>query len=83
MRPARAAVEPGVDPGALERILEQAEILTRRAQEHRHFVEANTGARFVEDASGDLDTFAALAGRREQAHVAARRAFSWLPRREE
>ena len=55
MRPAGAAVEPGRDAGARERVLEQADVLARRAQEHRHLVERHAGARLVQDAPGDLD----------------------------
>ena len=39
VRAARAAIEPGADARALERVLEQAEVFARRAQEDRHLVE--------------------------------------------
>ena len=71
MRPAGAAIEPGGDAGALEGVLEQAEILARRAQEHRHLVELHALPRFGEDPAGDLDAFAPFARRGEQPDVAA------------
>ena len=78
-----AAIEPGVDARALERVLEQAEILARRAQEHRHLVELHAAARLVENAPRDLDALASLAWRREEPDVAARLALGRLARGEE
>ena len=41
VRPPRAAIEPGVDAGPLERVLDQAQVLARRAEEDRNLVEAD------------------------------------------
>ena len=51
------------------RVLEQAEVVLRRAQQHRHLVEADTLRCLVEHAANDLDGFAAFARRRKQADV--------------
>ena len=47
----------------------QAEVLARRAEEHRHLVEADAAARLVEHVARDLHGLAAFAGGREEDHV--------------
>ena len=79
----RAAVEPGVDARPLERVLDQAQVFARRAQEDRDLVEAHAAAHLVENAPRDLDALASLAWRREEPDVALRLALSRLARGEE
>ena len=71
MRAARAAAEPDRDPRAREGVLDEAEVLARRAQEHGHLVEAHAAARLVEHVARDLDGLAALAGGGEEDDVVA------------
>ena len=66
MRAARAAIEPAADAGALERVLEQAVVVLRRADEDGHLVERHARARFAQNTAGDLDALASLARRREE-----------------
>ena len=73
IRASRTAIEMGGHSGARERVLEQTQILLRRAQTHGHLVEWDTGRRFVERPSGNLERLARFAWRREQTHVAGRR----------
>src|SRR5690606_24456298 len=75
MRPFGAAIEIRLDAGAAERVLEQADVPLRRAQQDRDLVEADTVADFGEDPARDLDAFAPFAGSREEARLAAGRAF--------
>ena len=79
MRPAGAAIEPARNAGAIERVLEQADIVAGRSQHHRDLVEAHTGARLLQDPARDLDALAALARRGEEPHFAGRLAFRRLP----
>ena len=58
-------------------MFEKAEILERRAQDDRHFIERHTALRFVEDATDDLDRLAPFPRRREQRDVAG----AFAPRR--
>ena len=71
---ARAAIEPGRHARAVEGVLEQPEIVLRRAQHDRHVVERHAARGFVEDAAGDLERLAPFARRGEEAHVAGLRA---------
>ena len=64
----RAAMEPGGNAGAIERVLEHAEIGLRRAQQHRHLIERHAALGFLQQAARNLDRFAAFARRREQHH---------------
>ena len=56
-------------------MLEQAEVVTRRSKKHGHLIEWHAASGFVEHAADDLDRLAPFAGRREQAHIAARLAL--------
>src|SRR5437867_1447137 len=78
MRTSRAAVEPGGDAGAAERMLEESGIALRRADEDRHLVEAHAAARLLQDASRDLDAFTPFAGRGEELERAIGLARRWL-----
>ncbi len=51
-------------------MLQEADVLLRRAQEDRHLIEAHPTSGFIEDTAHDLDSFASFARRREQADVA-------------
>ena len=61
--PASAAFEIDGHARARARVLEQPEILLRRAQEDRHFIERHAGRRLVQHAAHDLEGFASFAGR--------------------
>ena len=75
--PARAAIEVHRDAAARAGVLEQPEVLLRRAQEHGHLVERHAAAGFVQHAPHDLDRFAPFARRREQHDVAGPLALGW------
>src|SRR5687767_6110578 len=83
MRPARAAIEPGVDSRTLEGILEKPEIIAGRSEKDRHFVEPHACARFVENPARDLDALPPLAGSRKEPHVSLPDPLGWLRCREE
>jgi hypothetical protein len=76
IRTAGAAIEVHGHAAPRARVLEQSEVLLRRAEEHRHLVERHTAARLVEDPAHDLDRFTPFARRRKHHHVARA-----LPRR--
>ena len=65
-RTACAATEPGRHPRAAQGMLDQADVVLRRAHEHRHLVESHAGARLAQDSSGDLDRLSSLARRGEE-----------------
>jgi hypothetical protein len=73
----RAAVEVDRHITARAGVLEEAEILPWRAQQHRHLVEAHAPRRFVEDAPDDFHRFTPFAGGREHTHVACPLARRW------
>ena len=52
---AGAALEPARNPGAIEGILEQADVISRAAQHHRDAIEAHPGARLLHDPAGNFD----------------------------
>ncbi len=83
MWPTRAAVEPGVDACPLERVLDQAEVLARRSQEHGDLVEPHASADFLENPTRDLHALAPFAGGREELDVSERLTCGWLPAGEE
>jgi hypothetical protein len=66
MRPPRAAIEPHRHIGAAERVLQQAEVTARGADEDCHLVERNTVPRFLQHAAGDLDAFSPFAWSRKE-----------------
>ena len=70
IRPARAAIEVHRHAAARAGVLEQAEVLLRRAQKHGHLVERHAALRFVEHAPDDLHRLASFARRGEQHDVA-------------
>ena len=80
VRPPRAAIEPGVDAGALERVFNEAQVFARRAQEDGHLVEPDAALRLVENPPGDFHALAPFTGRREEPDVAARHALRRLAR---
>ena len=69
--------------GAIERMLEHAEIGLRRAQQDRHLVERHSAIRLLQQAPGDLDRFAAFTGSGEQHHRIVGRARRWRVDREQ
>ena len=60
-----ATIEVRGDPGTGERMLQQPDIVLRRADDDRHFVETDAAIGFFQDPAGDLDAFAAFARRRK------------------
>ena len=76
IRTPRAAIEIHGDAAARARVLEQPEILLRRAEEHGHLVERHAGGGFVKHTPDDLHRLASLAGRRKQDDVARALALS-------
>src|SRR5262245_31272686 len=60
------AIEPRLYPSALQRVLEQTEVVLRRADENRHLVESDARSRMLEDATSHLDAFAPLSRRRKE-----------------
>ena len=72
MRAARAALEVHRHAGALERVLEQAGIVLRRAERDRHAIERHAAARLAQDPARDFDRLAAFARRREQLDLVER-----------
>ena len=81
--PAGAPIEPRRNPRTRERVADEADVIARRPHEHRHLVEGDSGARFVQDPPCDLDALAPFAGRRKEPHVAERVTFRRLTRREQ
>ena len=61
-------MEPRRNARAIERVFEHAEIDLRRAQQHGDVVERHAAGGLLQNAPGDLDRFAAFAGRGEQDH---------------
>ena len=76
-----AAMKPGGNAGALERVFEHAEIGLRRAQQDRHLIERHAARGFLHQASRDLDRLSAFAGRREQHHGIVRARLQAAARR--
>ena len=62
MRTAGAAVEPGRNACAAQRMFEQAEVTLRRPDEDCHLIEANAAPRLFQNASSNLDALTAFAG---------------------
>src|SRR4051812_38117777 len=83
MRTPCAAIEPGGDAGAIERVLEQADIALRRPQEHRDLVERDASSGLLENAARDLHALASFTGSGEERDVAASIADRWLARGEQ
>ena len=67
---ARAAGEPGRDARAAQRGLEVPGVDIRRPHQDGHAVEPHAARRLLQDAAGDLDALAPLAGGREERDVA-------------
>ena len=74
--PAGAAIEVHGHTTARARVLQQTEVLLRRAEEHRHLVERHAAAGLVENPAHDLDGFASFARRREHHDVAGALTYS-------
>ena len=75
MRAAGSTIEIRRNPGAAQRMLEDAKILLRRSDENRHLVEAHATRRFLEKPARDLDALAAFARRRKPHELARSIAF--------
>jgi hypothetical protein len=73
MRATGAAAEGGGYAGACERVLQEAQILTRRAQQHGHLVEAHAAARLVEQVPRDFHGLAPFARCRKEDDLGATR----------
>ena len=63
---ARAAIEPGGNPGALQRVFEQPEVGVRRAEHDGHLIERHAARGLRHDAPRNLHAFAPFARRREE-----------------
>jgi hypothetical protein len=78
-----APFEPGRNPGARERLLDQALVAIDRPHEHRHLVEGHAARRRREHTAGDLSTLAPLARCGEALHGVVGRPHRWRRLREE
>ena len=56
-------------------MFDESQVLLRRAQQDGHLVERHARSGFVEDTSHHLGHLARFSGRREEPHVAGRRAL--------
>src|SRR5262249_25138179 len=66
------AIEPGLDPGAGERVLEEADVFARGTEEDRDLVKTDAGARFIENPTRDLDALASFSRRGKELNVTKR-----------
>src|SRR6185436_4529569 len=83
MGSSRAALEVGRHAGTLERVLEQTDVLLRRAQRNRHAIERDAATRFVQNPARDFDCLAPFARRGKEFHLLDRIARRWWCRRKQ